>query len=55
VKRFVEPPLISCFLTFCSLWDNQITDEGARVLGEALRVNRSLQKLEWVQLSCPTS
>ena len=33
-------------LSFHSLHDNQITDEGARVLGEALRVNQSLTTLE---------
>ena len=56
VKKFVESPLISCSsLTFCSLGSNQISDEGAHVLSEALRVNQSLQKLEWVQLFCPSS
>ena len=49
VKRSDESPLISCSLTFCSLSGNKISDEGARVLGEALRVNQSLQKLKWVQ------
>ena len=27
--RFLEPPLFVCFLTFCSLGSNQISDEGA--------------------------
>ena len=47
VKRLVEPPLISCSLTFCSLSGNQI-QEGARVVARALQVNQSLQELEWV-------
>ena len=34
---FVEPPLISCSLTFCSLSRNQIK-EGVHALNEALRV-----------------
>ena len=46
MKRFVEPPLISCSLIFCSLWDNRISDEGAHALGEALGVNQSLQDLK---------
>ena len=41
--------LICCFLTFCSLGYNQLSDESARVLSEALQVNQSLQKLKWVQ------
>ena len=49
MKRFVEPPLISCSLTFCSLSQNQISDEGARELAAALQVNQGLQTLEWVQ------
>ena len=49
VKRFVEPPLISRSLTFCSLSENQIKDDGVRALSEALRVNQSLQELKWVQ------
>ena len=49
MKMFVEPPLISCSLTFYSLSRNQISDEGARELAAALQVNQSLQTLEWVQ------
>ena len=46
VKKFVEPPLISHSLTFCSLSRNQIKDEGVRALYEALQVNQGLQKLK---------
>ena len=49
VMGFVEPPLISCSLTFCSLSGNKISNEGACELAEALQVNQSLQTLEWVQ------
>ena len=38
-----------CFLTFCSLRFNQISDEGAHALAAALQVNQSLQELKWVQ------
>ena len=50
MKRFVEPPLISCSLTFCSLSNNQIEEEGAHEIAAALKVNQSLQELEWVLL-----
>ena len=46
VKRFVGPPLTSCFLTFCSLSGNQISNEGAHALAEALQVNHSLHELK---------
>ena len=46
---FVEPPLISCSLTFCSLSRNHIK-EGAHVVAGALQVNQSLQELKWVLL-----
>ena len=49
VKGFVEPPFISCSLTFCSLGYNQISDEGVRALSEALRVNQTLKELKCVQ------
>jgi len=35
--------------TFCSLSQNNISDSGACVLAETLKVNQCLQKLEWVQ------
>ena len=38
--------LICCFLTFCSLRSNQISDKGARTVAAALQVNQSLQKLK---------
>ena len=41
--------LLICFLTFCSLWSNQMTDKGASTLAAALQVNQSLQELKWVQ------
>ena len=34
------------FLTFYSLGSNQISDEGARAVAEALQVNQSLQELK---------
>ena len=40
--------LICCFLTFCSLSSNQISDEGACELVGALQVNQSLQELRQV-------
>ena len=46
VMGFVEPSLISCSLTFCSLSGNWIKEEGARGLSEALQVNKSLQELK---------
>ena len=46
VKGFVEPPLISCSLTFCSLRYNQISDEGVCALSEALRENQILKELK---------
>ena len=46
VMGFVEPPLISSSLTFCSLSGNKITDEEACELAGALQVNQSLQALE---------
>ena len=51
---FVEPPVISRSLTFCSLSRNQISNIGACELAGALQVNQSLQKLKWVQsfISC---
>jgi len=41
----------ACFisLALCSLSWNNISDSGAHALSEALKVNQSLQKLEWVQ------
>ena len=50
MKKSVEPPPISRFLTFCSLSGNQISNIGACELARALQVNHSLQELEWVQL-----
>ena len=41
--------LICCFLAFCSLGSNQISDEGAHTVAAALQVNQSLQELKWVQ------
>ena len=46
---FLEPPLFVCFLTFCSLRSNQISDEGAHVVAAALQVNQNLQELKWFQ------
>ena len=46
VKRFVEPPLISSSLTFCSLSGNKISAEGTRTLAEALHLNQSLRELK---------
>ena len=46
--RFLEPSPF-CSLTFCSL-SEEILEKGAYALREALRVNQSLRKLEWVQL-----
>ena len=41
--------VLVCFLTFCSLGSNQISDEGASIVAAALQVNQSLQELKWVQ------
>ena len=38
--------LFCCFLTFCSLSYNQISDEGACEFARALQVNQSLQELK---------
>ena len=38
------------YLPICSLSEKMISDKGAYALSEALRVNHSLQELEWVQL-----
>ena len=40
--------VICCFLTFCSLSYNQISDEGACKFAGALQMNQSLQELKWV-------
>ena len=48
-RGLFKPPLISCYLTFCSLSRNQISVGGACELAAALQVNQSLQGLEWVQ------
>ena len=45
-KRFVEPSLISCFLTLCSLCGNKILAEGTHAMAEALQVNWSLEELK---------
>ena len=55
MKMFVGPPLICCSLTLCSLSENEISDEGARTLAEALQVNQSLQELKESSHSCSTS
>ena len=39
-----------CYLPFCSLSEKEISDLGAYALGEGLRVNQTLQELEWDQL-----
>ena len=36
-------------MTFCSLSENEITDDYMHELAGALEVNQSLQKLEWVK------
>ena len=41
------PPF--CSLTFCSISENRISDEGTCALSGALQVNQSLQELKWVQ------
>ena len=46
VKRFVEPSLISRFLTLCSLYGNKISAEGTHAVAEALQVNWSLEELK---------
>ena len=46
MKRFVEPSLISCFLTLCSLCGNKILAEGTHAVAEALQVNWSLEELK---------
>ena len=38
-----------CFLTYCSLSRNKISDIGAHELAAPLQVNQSLQELTWVQ------
>lgn len=38
-------------MAFYSLSENNISDNGAHALFEALEVNQSLQKLEWVPTS----
>ena len=47
--RFLEPSPF-CSLTFYSFSEKEILEKGAYAPGEALRVNQSLRKLEWVQL-----
>ena len=37
---------IFCFLTFCSLGSNEISDKGAHAVAAALEANHSLQELE---------
>ena len=41
---------IFCYLPFCSLSEKEISSLGACALSEGLRVNQSLQELEWVEL-----
>ena len=38
--------LFCCFLAFCSLGSNQISDEGASTVAATLQVNQSLQELK---------
>ena len=45
IKRFVEPPLISCSLTLCSLIGNQISDEGALILAACYQLAQSVLKI----------
>ena len=47
--RFREPSPF-CSLTFYSFSEKEISEKGAYALREALRVNHSLRKLEWVLL-----
>ena len=44
-----QTPSFFCCLSFCSLSDKGITDQGACALSAALQVNQSLQELKWVQ------
>ena len=45
LKKYHEPPL-SFVLTFCSLSEDEITDERVCALVRELQVNQSHQKLE---------
>ena len=45
-RRFVEPSLISCFVTLYSLCGNKILAEGTHAVAEALQVNWSLEELK---------
>jgi len=54
-QQFIMTVLLFHHLLFCSLNENYISNKGAYALSGALKVNQSLQKLQWVQQSCPTS